>query len=177
MRASSAVRCSLAFSAHISPCDRFLPNAGEQQMSSRPSSTQTTRPSSTQVTCMIEVWLEARTWGGPCMYGGKLVCFRYKPGRPGGALSPGGPAVHTALAAGGLCWKDSKGWQGNPRAGKVGASLFQKLARNLCARSRVLRYVFLFCLVVNQEHADSLHLQNLLNEASVQLLGADEIQR
>ena len=60
--------CARAISTHISPCDRFLPNAGEQQTSSRPSSTQTTRPSSTQVTCMIEVWLEARTWGGPCMH-------------------------------------------------------------------------------------------------------------
>jgi hypothetical protein len=92
-------------------------------------------------------------------------------------ISPGGPAVHTALAAGGLCWKDSKSWQGNPRAGKVGASLFQKLARNLCARSRVLRYVFLFCLVVNQENDDSVHLQKMVIEASVQLLAEDEIQR
>jgi hypothetical protein len=37
--------------------------------------------------------------------------------------------------------------------------------------------VFLSCLVVNQENVDSVHLQKMVIEASVQLLAEDEIQR
>jgi hypothetical protein len=45
------------------------------------------------------------------------------------------------------------------------------------AREFYAFYVFLCCLVVNQENVDSLHLQKMVIEASVQLLAEDEIQR